>query len=206
MIVACWAGLTRPARSDIIVYWSDPPIPRQLNWTYPLDLDFNGVADIVFRSDPSTYWAESANGSALLAIPSSPPNDGSFIIPLSLGDYIGPDLAQPAEWFDGTGGGLFVSCMAVGPGQVECLGLWPPDDGFGYFGLRFQIDDNIHYGWVLLDFSDFGTVDGKIVGWAYESDANTSLNAGVVPEPSTILLILAGSAGLFLARRKKRTR
>lgn len=196
-LLALWvvSWLTpRDGQGDIIVYWPEEPIVRLINsgWTYELDMDFNSVVDIVFHSDWTTYRLSNTGNSAILALPSTPPDEGSFIIPLSYGDYIGPDLETPAEWYDEESGGLFVSCMAVGPDEVLCIGLWPPEGLIGYFGLQFYIDDNVHYGWIMMDFTDFGTAGGNIVGWAYESNPDTPIMAGVIPEPGTLLLVLLG--------------
>ena len=193
-------------RSDISVHWPDEPIVRQFPWTYELDLDFNGSVDIIFESDLSSYRTQQPVDNSILAIIAAPPNANAFIIPLVYGDYIGPDLETPAEWHGSDGSAGFVSCMAVGPDEILCLGLWPPESGTGYFGLRFYIDDNIHYGWVMMDFTEFGTAGGNIVGWGYETDPNIPIMAGVVPEPTTIVLVFTGVIGMLLSRAKKRFR
>ena len=195
----------RDSQGQISVYWPEEPIQRSLNWEYELDLNFNGIADVVFRSTSSSFWLDTINNSAILAIPSTPPDVGAFTVPLTLGAYIGPDLESPTEWFDSEiGGATFFSCMSVVPGEILCLGLWPPEEGIGHFGLRFYIEENIHYGWVMMDFSEFGTAGGKIVGWAYESTPNTPIPAGAIPEPSTLLLLLTGGIGLLCIKSRYR--
>jgi hypothetical protein len=194
----------RDGEGAIHVYWPETPIQRPLNWEFELDLDFNGIADLVFHSNPSSYWLRNINDSAILSYEAGPMDANSFIIPLRLGDYIGPDLDDPAIWHDTDGSAVFVSCMSVGPGNILCIGLWPPEGDIGYFGLQFYIDDNIHYGWVQMDFSEFGTVGGNIVGWAYESTPNAPIFAGAIPEPSTLSLLFSGGIALFAYKRRFR--
>lgn len=192
--------LSHDAVASIIVHWPEEPIQRPLNWTYELDVDFNGVADVVFRANQSSFWLENTGGNSVLAIPSAPPNVGAFLVPLLFGDYIGPDLTGDNEWFSSEeGGATFLSCMSVGPGQISCIGLWPPDELIGYFGLQFHIDDHIHYGWVMMDFSGVG----EIVGWAYESTPETPILAGAIPEPGTLLLLTFGLSLVLLNRARR---
>ncbi len=67
-------------------------------------------------------------------------------------------------------------------------------------GLRFEIDDETHYGWVLINEVDpnNGLVGAAfVVEYAYETDPDTPI---VIPEPSTVgLLAITGLA--FFVRR-----
>jgi PEP-CTERM motif len=74
------------------------------------------------------------------------------------------------------------------------------------FGVQFTneaLGDATNYGWVAITFgADVGT--RAITGWAYETSGDAIL-AGVVPEPSTYAMLLAGLAavGGMAARRRK---
>jgi hypothetical protein len=75
-----------------------------------------------------------------------------------------------------------------------------------YLGLRFQdLGGNTHYGWARLDVS----VDSQayytahLTGYAYESNPDTAIGAGHIPEPSTLGLLAGGILGLALWRRRK---
>ncbi len=73
----------------------------------------------------------------------------------------------------------------------------------GYFGIRFTIDSGSHYGWVYLDNSWGAAGGGDILGWAYETTPYTSILAGAVPEPSTLVLLGIGSLVVLARIRRK---
>lgn len=76
--------------------------------------------------------------------------------------------------------------------------------GANLFGVQFSEGGNTHYAWVEITFgADAGS--RAITAWAFESTPSTAILAGVVPEPGTYALMLAGLAGIagFAARRRK---
>jgi hypothetical protein len=107
--------------------------------------------------------------------------------------------------------------------------LWIYDDGYinlyrggawsvisdeqqiGYAPLRIDAGDgNYNYGWVEIQVVAGNTntislpnnIEVTVKGFAFESTVNTAINAGVVPEPSSMALIALG--GLFgLAARRR---
>ncbi|MGA1530002.1 MAG: PEP-CTERM sorting domain-containing protein [Kiritimatiellia bacterium] len=107
--------------------------------------------------------------------------------------------------------------------------LWNYDDGFvlfysggawsvisdeqkiGYAPLRIDAGDgHYNYGWVEIQVVAGNTntisfpnnIEVTVTGFAFESTVNTAINAGVVPEPSSMALIALG--GLFgLAARRR---
>jgi PEP-CTERM motif len=81
----------------------------------------------------------------------------------------------------------------------------PWADVLGYLGLEFQIDGQTHFGWAELDVN-FESGDGSILGYAYDTVAEQSLEAGQTsstPEPGTLGLLALGSLGLGFWRRRK---
>ena len=87
-----------------------------------------------------------------------------------------------------------MSCQGEG-----CIGLWQYPNDDAYFGLQFDIAGETHYGWVHLENSIYG-VQAKIHEWGYESTPDTGLSAGVIPEPTTMPLLLMGIAVLTVQR------
>ncbi len=71
------------------------------------------------------------------------------------------------------------------------------DNASGFVGLQFEIDGSLHYGWA--EVSGVGG-DLTLHAFGYNSTPNA---ASHVPEPSSIMLLAAGAAGLGLWRRKR---
>ena len=74
-----------------------------------------------------------------------------------------------------------------------------------YVGVCFKIDSNTHYGWIGID-NPTSQPGGTITGFAYETNPNTGIIAGAIPEPGTVALFSIGSIGLYLVRKKKNNR
>ncbi|MAI24708.1 MAG: hypothetical protein CMN75_01630 [Spirochaeta sp.] len=70
----------------------------------------------------------------------------------------------------------------------------------GYAGFRFDLSGLDVYGWMEVEFASSGE-DFTVRSWAYEEDGS-GLPAGVVPEPSSVLLVALGLAG-FAGLRKR---
>lgn len=73
----------------------------------------------------------------------------------------------------------------------------------GYLGVSVSAADGIHYGWVRMTVS--GDYPYAVIhDWAYESQSGVSILAGVVPEPSTIGLMLLGSGVVIITTWRRR--
>lgn len=78
------------------------------------------------------------------------------------------------------------------------------------FGFRFRnegpnlasaADDTVHFGWARVVLT--AGVPGTLVDYAYESNALTGIQAGVVPEPAAWLLMGLGVAALLARQRRQ---
>lgn len=82
----------------------------------------------------------------------------------------------------------------------------------GYFGFRFAFNNsptNYYYGWGGLTIDLTAAGQGfKVTEAFYQSTPNTTINVGAVPapvpEPSTMVLLAAGAAGVTAWRSRKR--
>ncbi|MDD4734845.1 MAG: PEP-CTERM sorting domain-containing protein [Kiritimatiellae bacterium] len=188
--------------ADIIYFRPDEPIHMQTltSKTVDFDLDFNGVVDFVLRSDGATFDTVPQDQNSILSISATPPNMGADILQLQAGYEIGSSPTSPAEWVDPSTTPTFSSCMVQG-----CIGLWVGPERHGYFGVQFDIAGATHYGWVYLDNTFAGLGGGDITEWAYESTPDTGIVAGVIPEPTTLVLLMVSIAcSLFYRRQHSR--
>lgn len=89
------------------------------------------------------------------------------------------------------------------------VGPWNPvtgSGGPGFLGLQITLGGQLHYGWAqaALNADSSAPNTFTLFDYAYESDANTPIQAGAkpVPEPSTIALLAAGATGVVALRRR----
>jgi hypothetical protein len=91
----------------------------------------------------------------------------------------------------------------------------PPNRG--YLGFEFGANSK-HFGWVALSVFHVGVISsrvnssnqfgfvGLIKGYAYDTIAGKTIDAGqTVPEPTTLSLLALGALGLFALRKRKRS-
>lgn len=73
----------------------------------------------------------------------------------------------------------------------------------GYVGLTFSDGTDAFYGWAQVSVAtDLASL--KLIDFAYETEANTPIEAGAVPLPGSLALMATGAAGLLAYRRMKR--
>jgi hypothetical protein len=70
----------------------------------------------------------------------------------------------------------------------------------GYLGIEFLGDTGTHYGWIHIE--EFAGVGGWFYDYAYDDSAGVGLVAGVIPEPSTFLLLVLGGTALLALRKR----
>ncbi len=206
------------ARSEIIYFRPDEPLSAGLGLSFPpdrpddsldLDLNFDGIFDINLKGRIQSEFLSFTYGNTLvLGRPAVSPNAGIYQIPLKIGDFIGENPS--IDWWSGTDigwgtglyGNLFHSFQAVGD-QVLGIGFWQdisPLSFNGYLGVQFEIEENIHYGWVYIRA---GGNTGVIDEWAYETTPGVGIVAGAIPEPSSVGLVMLGGGAIWLARRRR---
>ena len=144
--------------------------------------------------------------------PNRPLNSGGQLIPLPLGQSVGPtDFMAPtiaSNAFAVTG------IYATAAGGPNINGLIQPGSGPAFIGIEFESGGNLHYGWMRLRVDDFligpgGTsLSVTVTDWAYEDTPDTEIQAGdgaPIPEASSLALLALGATGIGAVRRRKKS-
>lgn len=91
-------------------------------------------------------------------------------------------------------------------------GLVPDETKTGFAPLRIDAGDgNYNYGWVEVSVvsGDFNsppymeTVNVTVTGFAFNTNVNEAIQAGAVPEPSTVACLLLGGSAFAFSRRRR---
>jgi hypothetical protein len=185
-----------------------PPLITSFNPEQRIDLDGDGLDDFsVLVVQLTTALSGFATTAVLGWEPPNPSDLGGYVIPLPFGDIIGPDL--PSVY--GSKAAFYTNAMRGNvphplASEVDIGGVRVRTGHFvltrAYAGLQFKIGGQTHYAWA--DLENWALADVPIFqvhGWAYESEPNTPIAAGAVPEPSAVLLGLLGTGWLGGMRR-----
>lgn len=99
------------------------------------------------------------------------------------------------------------STFGSGSNTLPNAAQWNLNSSDNLFGFSFvnEAGGTTHYGWGRLALGSAVNVAPRmLVDYAFESEAGMSIQAGVVPEPTTFAMLGVGVAGLLLARRRLR--
>ena len=71
----------------------------------------------------------------------------------------------------------------------------------GYLGFRFQGEEGEHYEYALVQNKE--VIFGRILAIAWESEPNTPIITGAVPDPSSTSTTLLATLAMLLFRRRR---
>lgn len=166
--------------------------------TYELDFNQDAIIDLLFESTGMWFDVMPPDDNRVIA-------GGNNVHALSEGTDIGPSTPTN-DWLQGYLGHLGLNSCAVlpPPWGVTCSGEFIQTTA--YMGVKFYIDEAEYYGWVRISNPFYGASGGIIMDYAYETDPGIGIlaGAGIVPEPTTIVLLSAGA--FLLAVRYRRTK
>lgn len=171
-----------------------------------IDINSDSISDFIFAADVSAIGVCAENANQYLVWPNPSPMIGGNPEPLLNGFEIGSDSGEgDLEWFGiNTDYSTLIRCL-VGSGGYTCAGRFAGQHA--YMGIEFDIEGSMHYGWIDLMVASDGPY-AEIYGWGYETDPGVSIlaGAGVVPEPSTSMLLIGGliTIGCTIRRAKAR--
>jgi hypothetical protein len=177
----------------------------------PIDIDANGTTDFTFGYNFQSVGLRTEGGNRAIIRLVGTPTIGGRLTPLesdySIASILTPTGFDDREWASSDYLGGFVS-----PGENAFLsivfaastGSSSDFNGRGAIGIEFEAADGIHYGYLDIEAGP-GYAGITLYGWAYESQPNTPIFAGSVPEPSRMLLLLVGTFALICRRSRRQT-
>jgi hypothetical protein len=204
-IGASAASVANPASADIV-------------WSGPVEFTGNTIFYDMENVAPPSATADPANHDFELSLflgkaksfdgPSSEtgdtegetrgPNNLIYAFRLTAGDTIG------------SGGNFYASAYLQNqyPGSPPGLNLgdWNPGNR-GFLGLSLTVGSDTFFGWADVTLNNLGgpNNDGfTLHSYAYENVAGTSIEAGAIPEPSTIALLVTGALGVLALKRRQK--
>jgi hypothetical protein len=195
-------ALARPVDAKIVYTPAHEHI--RPNQRLALDLNHDNAVDFVFKdrftSRTSQFEAyllvsarRSGTGNEIVGFETSIFHTASAI-GLSAGVRVGPKTRSFVR------DGNLASC-GVFEGSGGCRGFW--QGGVAqYLGLKFQIDDQIHYGWARVRARGKGLkMIGQLTGYAYETIPNKAIITGKIKGPDVITLEPSGLGALAAGHR-----
>lgn len=185
------------ALADAAVVITDIPDERVL-WlggaadTAEVDLNLDATTDLTLRSR-GDFVALTSGDTRVAGFLQPGPDLGSWSNPFGHREEIGAILPAGMTWESGSAN--ILSCRNIG-----CVGLW--DVGTSYLGVEFMVGEELHYGWLEIEV-EFRFGGGVLKRFAYETTPNVAIATPLVPEPSTLILLLIGVVGIGLAGRRR---
>jgi len=169
------------------------------NDTFLLDLDGDGNDDFGFVGSTSTFATGTTSSSTFTS------TSGYASVYGFGNNQVFASGSNEARVFTGSesvssglsGGQSFVSLTTSFGGPFQ--GSTPK-----YLGLRFNTTDfGVVNGWARVAVPTLGQIE--IESYAFESDGGAIHIPNEVPEPSTLLLMASGAAGLLALRRRRKS-
>ena len=164
---------------------------------FAIDINGDGSTDFILRSnDPQSsintaFLIPQGNNQVVVF--------NSYAAALNDGEPIGSSLSPVYQWSNAKtpiSAAAFLIGSSGGVEEGNYVGL-----SAAYMGFNLVNNGTNYYGWMSVS-SPIGdaAIYANITSWAYQTSPNTSIPAGVVPEPSAWALLVLGC--LALARRR----
>lgn len=188
------AGVAAPASAAIVYTDLNPDQTYTPSNTTTLDLNGDSTNDLLI---PFVYWstggAEVYGLSSAGILRTSIGNDKALALNkgYSIGPGVSASFASRPDFWTVTG--------------TQVNGNWP-GASHKYLGVRIPIGGGSYqYAWVEVSAASARN-SITIHGYAYETEADTPIPAGSVPEPSGLALFALGAAGVVAWRRRQKKR
>ncbi|MCK6478338.1 MAG: hypothetical protein L6Q35_16075 [Phycisphaerales bacterium] len=186
-LIATSASLSTTAVADIVYTDLNPDmvlftsLAGEQFLIAEFDINTDGVIDLSIQvqsgeGDASTAAVVMLNGAE--GIHDTP---GASMHPFNAGELIADPLDDTRFWT--TSGSL----------DWKTVDTWP-DDG-AYLGFRMPVAGGFQYGWmsVACTIPDIDSATVTVFGFAYETDVDTGIAAGMVPAPGSLCVLALGA-------------
>jgi hypothetical protein len=213
-------ALAHPADAEVVITHK---VIQVTNSTVSIDINHDGIADFQFglySSENGYFFGGNATIKPLVSggvVGGLIPPRGTYFasalkrdVEISRFKHFVSNKAVDIE-------GYFGSCKLYSCGYDQ-FGNWGSDPQNSYLGVKFQIDGEIHYGWVRLKVTPAANVE--IESYAYETEPDTPICAREVqpcPAPPndseetsqnvsggpSLGMLALGTDGLALWRREE---
>lgn len=205
----CVCGLNLAGANAAIVYTegmgflTTSGFPGRGSEVQDMDFDGDGAIDLYFRISPFTSYQLIPfpdTDNRVLAVRAALPELQKYAVQVQPGEVIGT-ATDPEIWW-----GLAdrVRPTDLGPYLWNGNGFpwgWPREEEL-FVGVQLLIDGQVHYGWIGVKTRELQGAHGYVTGWAYETDAERPIVAGVIPEPAVLVLgITSALAAVFRRNR-----
>jgi hypothetical protein len=173
-------ALAQPAESEVVITRKQIPIPASeygVGTFVPISLANDGIITFSFYLYSFAYrfrdmllWAPNTPAGNNMEMKSAP-----FASCLARGAKIGPSAQFSSS------GGPRIEASFASTARQQLTGNWGGDPKNKYLGVRFQMDGATHYGWIRLTLNsgNNGPISATITAYAYETEANKRILAGV---------------------------
>ncbi len=176
-------ALTQSAEAQIVYTPSNIPLAEAFAGSAVTQLDINNDGTPDFQLEEYQYQTMGLGASYLEITPDQNSNEIVGVLikgenrvtaaALEGGVEVGPNAN-----FQSSPNGLFMAGVFFGTSGGPPLGSWRKVET-GYLGLKFVVDNQIHYGWARIKFiSPGGYGAASISGYAYEATPNTPIITG----------------------------
>lgn len=176
------------AKSQIFYFDITPDITTEMSSVagsayniFPIDFNNDGTEEYDFRWDDwGTDWFMHFTFNTTddqIALDGTATNmyGGRFIKKLALNDPINSGLTWGTSYPE----------PFIGESTMNSNFL---DQGDKYIGVKFKLGNNIHYGWVLVNFQTYNTTRKLIIkSYAYNSVPNATIAAGQISSNEIVI-------------------
>jgi hypothetical protein len=217
-------ALAAPATAEVVVTKAHLPVVPLVGVS--LDMNHDGTPDFYFslfsykefgRSFQCDLTVVPEHGAGVVA---TRPEQVAYVSALAQGAKIGPSARFTP---DSSHDIIENSFGAFTNGHLTSrflLGKWANNPTNRYIGVKFLIDGETHYGWIRLNVTMSSgpmSIRGTITAYAYETEPNEPIYAGLTEEPTaevqspenrdqagpSLGMLALGAEGLPLWRREE---